>query len=329
MLRIDRLASTLLAVLAFCAASRLGAQELTFLGGVMRADEAGSSYTWQIDYRQNFHEYVAGSFSYLNEGHIPGHHRDGNALQVWARLPFWKDRIAVALGAGAYYFYDTQYSAAGGSANIHGTAPIYSLTATGYLSNRWFYRVALSRIEPAHELKTTTASLGVGFWFGRDQKPVPGKLGDAPAMKGFVTENELTAFGGQSVVNTFFSQEARAYALEFRRGLAPHVDWTVTALHEGDPLIVRRNGLAAQVWAINTFDEKVTFGIGAGPYAYIDRRHPPTGDHTPAALAPLVSLTAARRISDHWIARLTWHRVVSSYNRDADIFLLGLGYRWE
>jgi hypothetical protein len=88
--------------------------------------------------------------------------------------------------------------------------------------------------------------------------------------------------------------------------------------------------VAAQLWAVNTFfTETVTVGVGVGPYVYIDRRHPPTGDHTPAALAPLVSITAARRMGDHWTLRLIWHRVASTYNRDADIFLLGVGYRWK
>jgi len=41
----------------------------------------------------------------------------------------------------------------------------------------------------------------------------------------------------------------------------------------------------------------------------------------------LVSLSLAVRLSTHWLARLTRERVASSYNRDADIFLAGLGYR--
>jgi hypothetical protein len=319
-----------------CATPWLRGQELSVLGGVMRTGAAGSSYTWQVDYRQNFHENFAGSVAYINEGHVPGHHRDGNAFQAWGRLPFWENRVAVALGAGAYYFYDTQYTPAGGSANVHGTAAIYSASATGYLSNRWFCRVLINRIVPSHEIQTTTAAVGVGFWFGQDGKPTPGKLGDAPSEQGFVSNNEITGFAGQSVVNTFLSEQARAYALDYRRGLTPHLDWTATAIYEGDPQIIRRNGLATQLWAVNSFfDDKVNVGIGAGPYIYIDQKHPATNSTTvgsqkiPAAIAPLVSLTVARQLSEHWAVRLTWHRVISTYNRDSDIFLLGLGYRWR
>lgn len=320
------------AFLLVCACLSLKAQELTFLGGAMNtSDFEHSSYSWQVDYRQDFYRNLAASIAYINEGHVPGHHRDGTAVEVWGRWPFAQNRLSIALGVGAYYFYDTQRLPSGETANIHGTAPIFSAAAAGYLSNRWLYRFMLNHISPAHEMKVNTAVLGVGYWFGRDEKPIPGKLGDAPDEKGYVTENELTLFGGQSVVNTFFSAKARAYALEYRRGILSHVDWTASLIYEGNPEIVRRSGIATQVWAVNTFfNDRVTVGIGIGPYIYLDRKNPAQAGHiNPAAIAPLGSLTISERLSEHWNARLIVDRVTSSYNRDADIFLLGLGYRWR
>jgi hypothetical protein len=175
-----------------------------------------------------------------------------------------------------------------------------------------------------------TLTAGVGFWFGQDKKPTPGKLGDAPEEYSYVTENELTVFGGQSVVNTFLSPKARAYGGEFRRGILPHLDWTASAIYEGDPQIVRRSGLAGQLWFVNTFfDERVTIGGGLGPYVYLDHKHPANpSQKIPGAVAPLASLTFSVRLSEHWIMRMVFDRVTSNYNRDADIFLLGLGYRW-
>jgi hypothetical protein len=48
----------------------------------------------------------------------------------------------------------------------------------------------------------------------------------------------------------------------------------------------------------------------------------------PAAIAPLASLTFSVRLSEQWTVRTVFDRVTTSYNRDSDIFLLGLGYRW-
>ena len=315
-----------------CAASLLRAQELTLLGGITSKENFGrSTSTWQIDYRQVFHKNFAGSIAYINEGHLPGHHRDGDAAELWFRLPLFEDRMSLAVGAGGYYYYDTQTLADGSSADVHGTSPIYSLSATGYFSNRVFYRVIFNRITPNKDITVTTAAVGVGFWFGRDRKPTPGKLGDSPEEKAYVTENELTVFGGQSVVNTLFSETARAYAAEYRRGLTSHVDATVAFIYEGDPEIIRRSGLALQVWAVNTFfDERISVGVGVGPYFYIDHKNPRTGNSwDPTTIAPIFSLTFAAHLSEHWLTRITWERVVSSYNRDSDVFLVGLGYRWS
>jgi hypothetical protein len=132
------------------------------------------------------------------------------------------------------------------------------------------------------------------------------------------------------VVNTFFSPSGRAYALEYRRGFARHIDGTASLIYEGNPLIVRRSGFATQGWAVNSFfADRVTIGIGFGPYVYIDSKHPAAaGSRTPAAIAGLGSLSITQRFTEHLLARLLFDRVMSNYNRDADVFLLGLGYRW-
>ncbi|HVU17198.1 MAG TPA: hypothetical protein VHD32_09735 [Candidatus Didemnitutus sp.] len=321
----------LLILLVAGGSTRLCAQELTFLGGFLpEVDHERSSYTWQVDYRQDFARYFAGSIAYINEGHLRAHHRDGTAAEAWGRLPFDHDRFIIGLGVGGYAYFDTQPVHGGDTADVHGTALIASLSATAYFSDRWFGEVMVNRILPDRDIDLTTVSAGVGFWFGRTQKPTPGKLGDAPDEEQYVTANELTAFTGQSVVNTFLSQKAAAWAGEYRHGLIPHLDWTVSAIYEGDPKIIRRSGGASQVWAVNNFfHNRVAVGAGIGPYVYLDHKNPPPSDRRiPAAVAPLFSLTLAYRLSDSLMVRAVFDRVVSNYNRDSDIFLIGLGYRW-
>ena len=315
-----------------CSGLGLHAQELTVLGGVTTSGAfQKSTSAWEVDYRQDLYKYFDASVGYINEGHFPGHRRDGTAWEGWTNLPFWDDRVALSVGAGVYYYYDTQFLPAGGSADIHGTAPIFSFTATGYLSDRWFYRFMINRISPAADIKTTNIEVGVGYWFGPHGRPIGNQPNISAPEKAFVTEPQLTVFGGQSIVNTFFSDKAWACAVEYRQGLMPHLDLSSTYIYEGNPKTVRRSGLAVQLWPVNTFfDDNTSVGIGVGPYFFIDRRHPNTTTRTsPAAIAPLVSLTIARHLSDHWVARMVWDRVTSSYNRDSDIFLLGLGYSWR
>ena len=321
----------LFACILFLAGLKLHAQEVTFLGGLLPATSTErSSYTWQFDYRQDFYRNFAASIAYINEGHLRAHHRDGTAWEAWGRLPLFKDRFALSAGIGAYYFFDTQPLPGGDTEDVHGTALIYSLSATAYLSDRWFGRVLFNHISPTNDVKVSTVTVGAGFWFGRDKKPTPGQLGDSPEEYNYVTPNEVTVFGGQSVVNTFLSQKARAYAGEFRRGILPHLDWTASAIYEGDPDIVRRSGVATQLWFVNTFfNERISLGGGLGPYFFLDHKHHATVVHRiPGAIAPLASLTLSVRLSERWIMRMVFDRVMSNYNRDSDIFLLGLGYRW-
>jgi len=323
------------ALLLLCPGLPLHAQELTVLGGVANsANFAKASNAWQVDYRQDLFKNFAASIAYINEGHLTGHHRDGNAWELWGNVPFWDDRIALSLGAGAYYFYDTQPLPGGDTANVHGTAAIYSFAATGYLNDRWFYRFMANRINPSSDIKVNSATIGVGYWFGPNRRPLGNQPNQGAPEPEFVTEPQLTVFGGQSVVNTYFSQKAWAGAMEYRQGLLPHLDATAAYIYEGNPKVIRRSGVAFQLWPVNTFIDKSTaVGIGVGPYLNIDQKHSATtgvkvGQKNPAAVAPLVSLTIARHLSDRWIARLEWDRVTSTYNRDSDIFLVGLGYAW-
>jgi hypothetical protein len=84
------------------------------------------------------------------------------------------------------------------------------------------------------------------------------------------------------------------------------------------------------VWLVDEyFVRRLSLGFGVGAYWYFDQKNPPAKpilrDQT---LAALLSPTVAYRFTPHWQARLTWNRVLSNYDRDADVILLGLGYRW-
>jgi hypothetical protein len=52
---------------------------------VQDLDSAGRSASWQLEYNEGMGEHFAYSISYLNEGHLPAHHRDGHTVQLWTR----------------------------------------------------------------------------------------------------------------------------------------------------------------------------------------------------------------------------------------------------
>jgi hypothetical protein len=316
------------------------AQELSVLAGGMSTggvdrfntllgSQSETSYAWQLDFRHDLDGHFAWSASWLNEGHTAGHHRDGFATQFWADV-LSSDRFDLSLGAGAYRFFDTRLLSTGETENLHGWAPIYSASLTySAPQSRWFYRVTANRVSQARGLATNTLLVGAGYRLGKDggtdRRGLPRGLWDTTR-----TPMELTAFWGKSIVNTGASEDAVASGLEFRKGLSRNFDWTLSWINEGDPHIIRRNGLAAQVWVVDEyFVRRLSLGFGVGAYWYFDRKNPAAdGVWSDQTLAALLSPTVAYRFTPRWQARLTWNRVLSDYDPDADVILVGLGYRW-
>jgi hypothetical protein len=66
--------------------------------------------------------------------------------------------------------------------------------------------------------------------------------------------------------------------------------------------------------------------MGVGAYAMRDQldRTDPNAERE-NHVAPIASIGMRYRISDNWRAQLTWSRVITSYERDSDVFLLGAG----
>jgi hypothetical protein len=78
-----------------------------------------------------------------------------------------------------------------------------------------------------------------------------------------------------------------------------------------------------QIWAAHSFfDERLSLGIGGGPYFAVDRYHP-GGDET---VLGLFGMTASYRFMPRWTVRVSWNRVVTNYNSDSDVILAGIGY---
>jgi hypothetical protein len=170
--------------------------------------------------------------------------------------------------------------------------------------------------------------VGIGYQLDAPNGPGPRQWAGSRTSK--VTGNEVTAYIGKTILNSDRSQSAIGGALDYRVGLLKYLDLTVGYLHEGHSSKARRDGLTGQLWATRAFfDDTVTLGIGAGAYyalsEYQDSESSGLGSHQ---FSGLISISGAYRFTQHWAARLTWNRVVTRYDRDTDVILAGIGYRW-
>ncbi|MDO8738039.1 MAG: hypothetical protein Q7J17_03570 [Candidatus Deferrimicrobium sp.] len=330
MARVPGLLMMVLLSALFSPPVRSHAGEISVLGGATESINTGErSYAWQAVFRHDFLRNFAASLSWINEGHLEEHKRDGFAAQGWGRVLLLDNRLSIGVGAGIYHYFDTKPLPAGNHENVHGWAPVYSFAATYYTGRPWFAQVAVNHIHPESDLNSNIYLVGVGYrlWEEAASPSGPGE-GDHPAK---TTGYEVMPFLGQVVVNRPDNDPGIGSGIEFRIGIDKHLDWTATWLNEDVPGTFHRAGLGTQIWLVDAFlARRITLGFGAGLYSFVDREPPSdSGAGSRLDIAGLLTVTTSYRFSDRWFTRFNWNRVMSNDSRDTDLFLLGLGYRWE
>jgi hypothetical protein len=306
-----------------CAAT---AAELFLLGG-----EAGSltpddrTYSWQLEYRQDIRKHLAAGISYLNEGHIKQHHRDGYTAQLWTRSELFDGSLTVAAAAGPYFYLDTAPTPTpDGFTNRHGLKPMLSAALAWHINRHLVLELRSNWLGTGSDFDTVSLLAGVGCDLSTLPAPQPTTSAEEAERE---PKNELTAFFGQTIVNSFNSQQSVAASLEYRRHLLRHLDWSFAGLYEGDNRLVRRDGVITELWAVQQLLRDLSVGAGTGIYIDVaNYDNPLFGTGTRKPLLWIATLTSSYRFADHWAVRASWHRVITSYQRDTDVILAGIGY---
>ena len=318
-----------LAIAVVFAASSVSAQELSGLAGASDAQPAReSTYAWQLEYLEGLGEHFAYSLTYLNEGHLEAHHRDGDAILIWGRTGFFDGHLALGAGVGPYYYYDTLQAANDSYNNDHGWGTMVSYTATWYTSERLFYQLRMNWVN-TDKRSFDTHSLLFGFGYQLAPPPSTGPLISVPPQREDTTKNEVTVFFGQTILNSFGSEPANACVIEYRRHLSPYVDWTVSYLYEGENDNFGRSGVTTQFWLGRSFfSDRLSLGFGAGGYATLEYRNAQAHNDSDTFLSGIVTMTTSYRFLPQWSIRVSWNRIATNYNADADGILVGIGYHF-
>src|SRR5215467_1734453 len=98
------------ALLTFLAAlcSPAVGQELYGLGGGQYTPSLHeNTYSYAIEYLENFNDYTYGTFTWLNEGHVTDHHRDGYSAQLWLCWLSASRRFTLSSFADHYPYSET------------------------------------------------------------------------------------------------------------------------------------------------------------------------------------------------------------------------------
>ncbi len=316
-------------ILILCSAFPLSASELVgSAGGMTDSGTNDSSYAWGLDYFQGLGEHAAFSIGYLNEGHVPDHHRDGHSIMLWGRLPTLDRRLSLSAGAGSYFYFDT--SSARTTAdyhNDHNVGLMTSLAATWYTESRLLLQLRANTILAHKNFDSHSFLLGVGYQL--DAPDRPGPIPRTEAQQGKTTRNEISAYMGKTIVNSMKSEKATAICVEYRRGLMTYLDGSIAYMNEGRNDVLRRNGLIGEVWLTRDFfDEHLALAYGIGAYFALDHRKGDSRGGTNAVASALNTLSISYRIVPTVAVKAHWNRMITGYDRDADVIMAGVGYRF-
>jgi hypothetical protein len=327
-----RLARAALAALALAATldcPQARAEEITVLGGVTDSDDHTSgTYAWGLEYRQRLLSALEASFGYLNEGHLPGHDRDGALLQLWGHA-LWRQRFDFALGIGPYLYCDTQTHPNSGEwyRDYHGVGAIVTGSVSYTLSRDWIARLELSQVTAPGDVGTRTVMLGVGYRLQRVIDSLNSSAEHIPSDADSDAANELGVFYGQTIVNGQHADASGTFGVEYRRRIDRRFELSVSGLDDGDGADGRHAGLTGEAWIVQDFlSRRLVMGLGLGSYFAFESYQ--TIYHTTAASAVgLASMTASWRFTRALALRLVWHRGFTGDDQDRDVVTLGLGWR--
>jgi len=317
-----------LTLLAFLVVPAFG-QELALLAGGLRSEEAGDlTYAWQVAYRHPLRPKLGVSFAWTNEGHLPHHHRDGCSIQLWYCLAGWDSDFSLAAGLGPYRYYDTRPGLEASYRNQHGVGAMASLQGLySPKGSRWSLLGQAFTVRIQGSVDTVGLQFGLSHRFGKSVASAR----QAPPRSGVIPRNHLGIFAGRTILNSLSSEAAEAWGIEYRRAFSSHWALGVAYANEGDPVLMRRDGLSLQAWLGGSpAAGPIYLGVGVGPHlARISLRESSGGavdDFNRIGLR--VSMGIGYCVAPDWMIRANWHRTFSSYDRDTDMFVAGIGYLW-
>ena len=290
-----------------------------YVGPITSKGNIHTYKAWGVSYVYRGKSPFGWSFTYANEGYFPDHYRDGVGLEAIVHAQPFTPNWSFAAAAGPYVYFDSVFfPETTNYTNQHGLGLKFDLTTT-YDWSPVVLLLGLSHVYTFNSFNTTALIFGLGFQL-EPTNPMQWCLLDTK-------NNELSAFTGRSMVDAGSGETERALPIvvDYRHHFAHHIDWSVSFLHEGATMLSNRSGFASEIWARNSFfSDRLSLSMGVGPY--IAREKEPTNNQRTVTNG-LISASASYVFYKPWglLGRATWHRVYTHYNRDSDIFLLGLG----
>lgn len=294
--------------------------EAYFIYGGGHATEGGSinGPHLQLGVKEHLGRYFSLGAAHLNEGHADQNgahnHRDGFALMAWRDTPV-SERAEIQFGAGPYFSMNTAYIDGSQRDDKHwgllaAAALVYRLNDAGL-----GLRAQVNYVKMPATFDTMTVMLGVSQELGGDDGRQSPRLGDDGGAR-----TQIGVWMGSAVTNRTGQQGHAGYQLEVERAIDQALHYSISVIDEGNSGLTNRAGVAAQAWYLAPPQGKWTFSAGAGPYV-AHESHP--GD-AGMKLLGVISFRAERDMGRGLKFAARFSRIVSGYDKDEDLFQLGI-----
>jgi hypothetical protein len=320
--------TALITVLLAVASTCVHGETLLALAGITNPDSsATNTYAWQFELQEPMSRYLGGSLSWLNEGHVPYHHRDGVATQLWLTAPRWLDRFVFSAGAGPYIYFDTKTASSDrGYSDIHSAAALVSASLWVDLRSSWFLSLRVNDVLAPGDFNSTMWLLGGGYHFGGFEHGDAANRGAGTSVA--YARQQVQVFAGTMIYNQLESHSDRTVGLEYRLALLPWAAWSASWFYNPVNASAQRDQVASQLWLVDTLmGGKLSLSAGLGVYTPLGSR-PEGAANNPASLSGLSALRAEWNWSSRSSVILSWHRSFTNDDDDRDIITLGYGFRF-
>jgi hypothetical protein len=267
------------------------------------------TFTCGVNLSYGLSDWFAINAVYLNEGHPENHHRDGFAIQPSLYKDF--DDWRVQLSAGPYYSMDTTRQPDGSVLNDRHLGWLSSVALKWQPRQRiWYVGLGYNNVWMPNKLNSNSVVLFLGADMQKDDRS--GDSGDG-------SKSNIGLWVGPGDTTNPGTKVKTAGQLEFGFPINELFSYSIAGLYEGNTTLADRKGVMAQAWYRQEFNDW-TLSAGAGPYLERDALR----DKRATNLLAVASVRATYKLTRRTHVGLNFNRVISFYNKDADIFMLGI-----
>lgn len=284
-------------------------QEILILGGASDTQKV-STYGYAVGFHHNISGNFGGEILYVNDGHADKDdqysHRDGVLLLMSYDIRLFNERLVIRPLIGPYFFCDTQD---GGVQIKNGIGGYAGIGMNLYLdpAKKFFIMVRAGYVVADESPNSFSFLVGGGFRFD----PLKNTEGGERI-------NEISLGFGQTTPNAKNSskEDSLAISLQLRRKLFDYIDIAGGFISEGE-----RQGIMVMPQAVIKISDKMSAGIGIGPYiSYEDRMIKING---------AAAMTAAYEFDGNFVLRGTFMRILALQpSESGDFFVTSVGYRF-